>query len=691
MAFGELPCRQYLHYAEGVSVAERVVHATTLQVQPWHTCRMSRVSVQAGRSLLASLVKTPHVGLSELIWNAFDADAENVVVMAEQSDLGGWDTLTVTDDGTGMNAISVNASFSRVGDSWKAPLNSRSERKKRPMHGRHGRGRYAAFALGEYANWTSTVDESGSMKTITARGVRSDLTTVDIAPVENGELRQGTSVRISALSTECLRDLDKENYLRNEIISEFALHLDRYDDFRISIFGEQLNPKSVQLGSQKISLPTPEGLEGEIELTVIEWDLANVERRLYLVSDEGSIIDEMPPGIQAPGTEFTAYLKWSGFTSGQALVMQEDEETPAGKVIQAAKTKLREHLSLSMRLREQATIEKWRLEGVYPYDTEPKSKSEKTARSAFHVVAQAFSRTVEASKSTDLKKMALGLLKEAFEQSPESVLPILQSVAKLPKTRVDELNELLDRTELASLISAGRMVGDRLDFIQALNALVFDKLSRKHTKERRQLHRILAQETWIFGEEWSLTGDDVRLTEVLKNHLAMLEQDTELASGHLVLREDGRDGIPDLVLGRKMRIGKNSYEQLVVELKRPGHTLEDKDVSQIRSYASAIKNDSRFNQQNVSWEFWLIGTDMKETVNETRNQPHLPGGVVQASPYRIVVKTWAEVISEAEFRLQFVQESLDYASDHDKGISYVRERYAAYLPPELAIDEEESA
>lgn len=640
---------------------------------------------------MAGLVKTPNAGLSELIWNAFDADAEHVIIAAEQNELGGWDALTVEDDGSGMSEMSANVSFSKVGDSWKAAPNSRSEIKKRPLHGRHGRGRYAAFALGEYVRWTSTVDASGSLQTVESTGVRSDLTTVDVKSVETGELTRGTTVRISALSNECLRDLDRENYLRNETISEFALHLDRFEDFRITMFGEELDPKSVQLDTQRLEVQNPEGITGDIELTVIEWDLPNVDRRLYLVSDDGSIIDEMPPGIQAPGTDFTAYLKWKGFTSGQPLIFEDDEETPAGKVIRAAKAKLREYLVLAMRRREKETIEKWQREGVYPYATAPRSESEKTARSAFNVVAQAFSRTVEASKSSDLKKMALGLLKEAFEQSPESVLPILQSVAKLPKARVEELTDLLDRTELASLISAGRMVGDRLDFIQALNALVFDKLSRKHTKERRQLHRILAQETWIFGEEWSLTGDDVRLTEVLKNHLSLLEQDAELASGDAVLREDGRDGIPDLVLGRKMRIAKNSYEQLVVELKRPGHTLEDKDVMQIRSYASAIKADPRFDQQNVSWEFWLIGTDMKNTVDESRNQPHLPPGVVQAAPYRIVVKTWAEVISEAEFRLQFVQESLNYASDHDKGISYVRERYAEYLPAELAVEDKASA
>jgi len=96
------------------------------------------------------------------------------------------------------------------------------------------------------------------------------------------------------------------------------------------------------------------------------------------------------------------------------------------------------------------------------------------------------------------------------------------------------------------------MVGDRLDFINGLNALLFDKLTRKTTKERRQLHRILARETWIFGEEWTLTGDDQRLTEVLKQHLSLLEEDTELAEASEVLLDDGRIGIPDLVLGRRL-------------------------------------------------------------------------------------------------------------------------------------------
>jgi len=86
--------------------------------------------------------------------------------------------------------------------------------------------------------------------------------------------------------------------------------------------------------------------------------------------------------------------------------------------------------------------------------------------------------------------------------------------------------------------------------------------------------------------------------------------------------------------------------------------LDDEDVSQLRSYASAIVNDESFAQPNVKWDFWLVGNETTRIVDEQRRQPHLPFGVVQDSvTYRIVVKQWSELISDAEHRLKFVQKS----------------------------------
>jgi hypothetical protein len=314
-------------------------------------------------------------------------------------------------------------------------------------------------------------------------------------------------------------------------------------------------------------------------------------------------------------------------------------------------------------------------------DPEPKTPIEAATRDTFRVVAMAASRTVDESKSGQSRALALRLLKETFENDPEALLPILTDLARLPRSRVDELARLLQHTTLTQLIQTGHQIGSRMEFLSGLSTILFDRQIKSRLLERRQLHRILAHETWIFGEEWTLTGDDERLTKVLKKFLSKLGQDVELADLKEVRLEDGSDAIPDLVLGRRLQTNADSFEQLVVELKRPKHKLDDADVSQLRAYASAIVNDESFAQPNVTWDFWLVGNETTRTVDEQRRQPHLPYGVVQdTGTYRIVVKQWSELISDTEHRLKFVQNSLEYETSHDSGLAYLREKYPQYLP-----------
>ncbi|CAO5166490.1 hypothetical protein FAIPA1_280043 [Frankia sp. AiPs1] len=372
-----------------------------------------------------------------------------------------------------------------------------------------------------------------------------------------------------------------------------------------------------------------------------------------------------------------------GFDSRDQIRLEDDIETPRGRLILAARDALRDYLAERQRIRESATIQRWRDEGVWPYKVEPKTPVEAATRDTFRVVAMAASRTIDESRSSHSKALALRLLKETFESDPGSLLPILTDLARLSKSRVDELARLLQHTTLSQLIQTGHEIGARMEFLSGLTTILFDRQIKSRLLERRQLHRILAHETWIFGEEWTLTGDDERLTKVLGKFLSKLGKDVELADLKEVRLEDGSDAIPDLVLGRRLQTNADSFEQLVVELKRPRHRLDDDDVSQLRGYASAIVNDETFTQPNVKWDFWLVGNETTRTLDEQRNQPHLPYGVLQdTGTYRIVVKQWSELISDADHRLKFVQNSLDYETSHDSGLAYLREKYAQFLPVE---------
>ena len=116
---------------------------------------VTRIQVQAGQSMLESYVKRPDTGLCEMIWNAFDEDAEVVEITVELNDLGGLDFITVEDDGNGFTRERAESAFATVGDSWKRMPGTLSTGKKRPVHGKHGRGRYAAFGLGGSVQWRS--------------------------------------------------------------------------------------------------------------------------------------------------------------------------------------------------------------------------------------------------------------------------------------------------------------------------------------------------------------------------------------------------------------------------------------------------------------------------------------------------------------------------------------------------------
>src|SRR5262249_16382639 len=152
-------------------------------------------------------------------------------------------------------------------------------------------------------------------------------------------------------------------------------------------------------------------IAGTATLTVIEWMLTDVERRLYLCSTHGSIVDELPAGVPAPGAEFTAYLQWDGFAVGDPMTLEGDTHTPPGQVILLAREALREHLTTRARHREAETIRRWRSEGVYPYTGEPKDAVESAARDVFNVVAMAAARTLEETRSRSVEALSLSLMK----------------------------------------------------------------------------------------------------------------------------------------------------------------------------------------------------------------------------------------------------------------------------------------
>ena len=118
---------------------------------------MKKIFVQAQKDHILSLcTASPIQALSELIWNALDADAFDVKIDIIQNALGGIDAIRISDDGTGINALEADTYFGNLGGSWKRDA-TKTQISGRLLHGRKGRGRFKAFSLGNYVEWRTTI------------------------------------------------------------------------------------------------------------------------------------------------------------------------------------------------------------------------------------------------------------------------------------------------------------------------------------------------------------------------------------------------------------------------------------------------------------------------------------------------------------------------------------------------------
>lgn len=125
---------------------------------------------------------TPIQAVAELIWNAVDADATRVDFEVESDEVA-MRSISIRDNGHGIPHSNVETLFGKLGGSWKAH-GSRSKTKGRILHGKEGKGRFKALALGRVADWTVRYREGDKLLGYTITIIRDDL--VDVRVTEMG-------------------------------------------------------------------------------------------------------------------------------------------------------------------------------------------------------------------------------------------------------------------------------------------------------------------------------------------------------------------------------------------------------------------------------------------------------------------------------------------------------------------------
>jgi len=647
-----------------------------------------KVKVQVQNDYLEriSKVRKPLLALSELIWNGLDADATRVDVDFKHNGLGGLDEITVTDNGDGICYADALLAFKNLGGSNKRGA-GRSKSKRRLLHGKAGKGRFRAFALGDFVEWNTEFRDNGSAASFKINGSRMDLGTFDISdPVKVPQKIRGTEVRIHGIQKN-YPSLEARDALQ-ELTQYFALYLREYPDVSIFYSGTKIDPSSIEervTNFELGSITLGNGKEISAQLTVIEWKTLT-DRSLFLCDSAGFALAEIPPGIQAPGFNFTAYLKSEHIRDldNEDALLLEDLHPDVKTCLEYAKGVLRDHFRQRISENAQALVAQWKQEKIYPYEGKPKGILDETERQVFDVVALNINSYLPDFNKADVrsKKLSLRLIKQALERSPGALQTILSDVFNLPADKQEEFATLLKKTTLPAMIKASRTVTDRLDFLKGLELLVFNLDSKETLLERQQLHKILADHTWIFGEEFNLTVNDKSLTDVLEQHLHLLGRGKDDVQP--VLRNDNTVGIVDLMLSRRIPQPKaEEREHLVIELKRPKQDVDATVAAQIESYAIAVSTDERFRDTKTRWVFWAVSNDMSDVVRKKVRQRNRAEGMLyddDEGRITIWVKTWSQIIENCRARLTFFQELLNYSADDESGIEFLRSTHEKYLP-----------
>ncbi len=657
------------------------------------TRRMGWMPIRAGQDHLRQFARKGAIdALVELIWNGLDAEADLIEVTIETASLAGGDTrmlyvtnVTVADHGHGMSLQIAERAFPSLGDSWKKTLNGRTVNGKRPLHGSAGRGRFYAYSLGDQARWTSVARVGAAFETIEIIGDVSQIDGFTLSQSQQSPGPTGTVVEIRSDQQRHLHALLRED-VALQVAMRLAPHLLGNKDLTVLINGNKVDPEPLIDGDPfDVQLDTlaPEDLDGREypALTVVDWkDEIRQAPGIVLCNEQGVSLIELADSALPGPSPSTAYLKWSGWAESAADLTLTQFKHPA--ILDAARRIFAQHVAKRTEVLTATIVTQLRNEGSYPYPDETPDPLRDTERQMFDLVAVT-ARSTFRTQSRQQRKMSAQLLQVVLQDRPDDLARILTEALQLTAEEREQLADMLSISSLGAIVRAAAEVTRRLDLLSALRTFVYSPDVSAELREVDQLHPLVKDNVWIFGEEWRLSGTEMGLTAVLRATVPeTVALEPELVSGPTGIRlPDGRRGRVDLLLNRVVHETNERTSRLVIELKRPSVDLGFEQLAQVEGYAQALATHPGVGPSR--WAFWLVGSAHKPEIEGSLSQQGREWGhVIQHETYDVRLTTWGRLIDAAEHRLNFYREQLRYDIGQDQAVERVRRRHAELqLPP----------
>jgi len=303
----------------------------------------------------------------------------------------------------------------------------------------------------------------------------------------------------------------------------------------------------------------------------------------------------------------------------------------------------------------------------YPYKEEkPHSSSQEILFKKVAYLMEDEHKLIQ--KDERVRNFLYPLLDKAIENG--NIEYIFSEVLKLSDESVEKFKLLLDKTDLEDVVHFASVVADKLEFLDFLHELNYGEIA-KYVKERRQLHKIVEDQLWLFGENYNGTPNlwsDKKIGKILKeirvNHFNY-EPTVEDKNLIDLSPQEGLNDITDLFFFNEKITDNDEREIMIVELKAPKCAISEKEIRQINRYAFTLEQDSSLPAIKVKYKLILIGSKLtkyaKSQVKSRRESfPDHPFlfDIKTEKNIEVYVMEWSELIEQNKRKLGYLSSKL---------------------------------
>lgn len=548
----------------------------------------------------------------------------------------------------------------------------------RPYHGHLGSGRFKYLAIGDNITWETVYKKNDKYYKYQMSFDTKNPQKLDVVnKIEVSQQNTGTKLTITSLTKKFETFFSCHN-IQYELISGVLLDLTLCkNNLQIYIQNKKilLDELVEQRKSLEYYIEDKNKNEALVNCEIVVW-----KKHVYFVdhkhtfyyNGKNQYVEQKPSGIPA-GTKlpnhtiivisklFDNYSSLDKSFSPLFYRIEKAYEVDTLKLLTQVKNT---HLSESLN----AIIEN----PNYPFRKQPKNALEDAERTAYNACLYNLLLNDEGTvseKKNSVLKVIFPLLQKSF--SGDYILADnIDKILELSSEDNNKYNRMVNRIKLSKIIEKYNLLIHRKQFLRTLEKLVYDETVAQYLEERTQLHKIVAEESWIFGKQFEnedlVTSDKSIITMIrqlnLRDDLYFEDQKSndKLKEIEEFIRKNRNDTenclnkIPDLVLCKKEDNGE-TYRHLLIELKKPKVAIDKNCQTQALKVYNGILKAAQNNgglqiSEKHKWQYCLVSSRISENIkSEFTKDGHLEEK--SGGNYVIDCKTWREIIDEAERRI----------------------------------------